>query len=331
MTSISDKTDAATWATTATDQEVIADFDKQGGRTPVAGGPTFAQTFRDRLEARNAELVEWQAKHLGMSRAADKFFGQFTDTFSQLSTALKEWDEAVGLLDGFVNDDPALVVSADRAFLAKINANLTPSPPKPAAGGTVTEAGIDDAFGTIMACARTGTFARVHEAVKIIKAALRAQQGTEDGGWQVIGWAALRQREPDETRTWQFAEYDESGVPPDDSGPWFPLLVLSGAPAGRDVLAERQRQISAEGWTPEHDDKHTDGELAAAAACYANPIQVRSGGVPSAWPWDRKWWKPRDRRSDLVRAGALILAEIERLDRLAAVRPKDGPAPGGTK
>src|SRR5690606_333611 len=40
------------------------------------------------------------------------------------------------------------------------------------------------------------------------------------------------------------------------------------AGAARDVLAERRRQIEAEGWTPGHDDKHAEG-LACAAACYA--------------------------------------------------------------
>lgn len=33
------------------------------------------------------------------------------------------------------------------------------------------------------------------------------------------------------------------------------------------------------------------------------------------WPWDREWWKPKDRRRNLVRAAALLIAEIERLDR----------------
>lgn len=84
-----------------------------------------------------------------------------------------------------------------------------------------------------------------------------------------------------------------------------------------EIEAERQRQIDAEGWTPKHDDGHGNGQLARAAACYAladngNPI---SRGVPFEWPWARSWWKPKDRRRNLIRAGALIVAEIERLDR----------------
>lgn len=96
--------------------------------------------------------------------------------------------------------------------------------------------------------------------------------------------------------------------------------------ATRDVLAERQRQISVEGWKPEHDDEHGNGELASAAGCY---IQGHSyppkekAGKPAAWPWTAEWWKPKDQRSNLVRAGALLLAEIERIDRaVMAKEPK---------
>jgi|GEM_PF-2339212 hypothetical protein len=86
--------------------------------------------------------------------------------------------------------------------------------------------------------------------------------------------------------------------------------------AARDVLAERRRQIEQEGWTPEYDDEfHPGGRLAHAAACYA--LGKHTIGPHVLWPWNWSWWKPKDRRNDLVRAGALILAEIERLDRAA--------------
>jgi hypothetical protein len=95
-----------------------------------------------------------------------------------------------------------------------------------------------------------------------------------------------------------------------------------------DVLAERKRQVKKEGWTPEHDDQHDMGQLARAAATYAWCASVgtvdRGDAVPTTWPWDREWWKPTDRRRDLVKAGALILAEIERLDR--ATEPQEAPA-----
>jgi hypothetical protein len=94
--------------------------------------------------------------------------------------------------------------------------------------------------------------------------------------------------------------------------------------AARDVLAERQRQVETEGWTPAHDDQHDDGDLARAAACYAKRSARLYRGIvdleppPGDWPWEGRWWKPKDARRDLVRAGALILAEIERLDRSEA-------------
>jgi len=85
--------------------------------------------------------------------------------------------------------------------------------------------------------------------------------------------------------------------------------------ATTDVLAERERQKSIEGWTEAHDDTHATGELAAAAACYARLAGLERIQPPPSWPWAQQWWKPKDRRRDLVRAGALIIAEIERLDR----------------
>lgn len=92
-------------------------------------------------------------------------------------------------------------------------------------------------------------------------------------------------------------------------------------PAILDVIAERQRQQSVEGWMPEHDDEHCSGELAMAAVCYINETGTvnRNGGKPWGWPWDASWWKPNARRRNLVKAGALILAEIERIDRAAGI------------
>ena len=87
---------------------------------------------------------------------------------------------------------------------------------------------------------------------------------------------------------------------------------------------ERKRQIEVEGWTKEHDAEHTNEALALAAACYAIPSVQRSytydpilkARIPEFWPWDIKWWKPspEDRIKELVKAGALIAAEIDRLN-----------------
>jgi hypothetical protein len=82
-----------------------------------------------------------------------------------------------------------------------------------------------------------------------------------------------------------------------------------------EIAAERRRQIEIEGWTDIHDDEHNDGALALAAGCYCLDEPRQYGIVPAAWPWSAKWWKPKDKRRNLVRAAALIVAEIERLDR----------------
>lgn len=108
----------------------------------------------------------------------------------------------------------------------------------------------------------------------------------------------------------------------------FRLALNSPPRAWLDVLAERQRQIETEGWTPRHDDTHDGGELARAASCYASAagtapdvrrdIEARASLPDEVWPWPMDWWKPTTRRRDLVKAAALVLAEIERLDRKEA-------------
>jgi hypothetical protein len=84
--------------------------------------------------------------------------------------------------------------------------------------------------------------------------------------------------------------------------------------AAQDVLAERARQIDVEGWSSSHDDEHNNHELAHAAACYAYPELTALIGVKT-WPWDPEAFKVHDHRRNYVRAAALLLAEIERLDR----------------
>ncbi|HEY1999721.1 hypothetical protein [Paraburkholderia sp.] len=118
------------------------------------------------------------------------------------------------------------------------------------------------------------------------------------------------------------------------------IRSLSGAhvqvvpQAWQDVTAERQRQVSDEGWTPDHDDRHVNFEMTLSAAYYA--IYTAGAALPepsenfpskryvlfqhadALWPWDDMSRKPTGARSNLVKAGALILAEIERIDRAAA-------------
>lgn len=100
-----------------------------------------------------------------------------------------------------------------------------------------------------------------------------------------------------------------------------------------DIAAERRRQVEAEGYSADHDDKtEGEGQMAGAAACYAFGEKLWIGEqngqgflakAASVWPWADRWWKPTTRRRDLVKAGALIVAEIERLDR--QTKPDAGP------
>ncbi|WP_241243328.1 hypothetical protein [Pseudomonas aeruginosa] len=104
--------------------------------------------------------------------------------------------------------------------------------------------------------------------------------------------------------------------------------LLAAAPgtevpqAWLDVQAERRRQITAEGWTPDHDDLYCAAELPRAAAAYI--LSGANDEAPAIWPFSAKWWKTRDARANYMRAGALILAEIERLDRAAAAGKEVG-------
>lgn len=107
------------------------------------------------------------------------------------------------------------------------------------------------------------------------------------------------------------------------------------------IAAERQRQIEAERWTPEHDDQWAEGELTQAAVCYTQFAMwgchgrgevrdmIRRGWKPGyvhirgeRWPFDSSWWKPahgndiNGRILELAKAGALLAAEIDRLQRL---------------
>jgi hypothetical protein len=92
------------------------------------------------------------------------------------------------------------------------------------------------------------------------------------------------------------------------------------------ISEERKRQIDIEGWTEEHDKIHTSGELAFAAATYALPdyANTRSFKRIHLWPFSPDWWKPSsDRIKELAKAGALIAAEIDRLQSQPTTHAQD--------
>lgn len=126
---------------------------------------------------------------------------------------------------------------------------------------------------------------------------------------------------------WRDDGFDDSWSARAAAAGWLNPTDLSKAIL--DVVAERQRQWDGEGFSPERNDGYVDRELAKAALCYVQVACWKDGGrreaakrryAPGNWPWSLDWWKPApvaDRRRDLVKAAALILAEIERIDRAA--------------
>jgi hypothetical protein len=104
------------------------------------------------------------------------------------------------------------------------------------------------------------------------------------------------------------------------------MKILNGAEL---IAEERQRQITDEGWSAENDDAWVGRELALAALCYLacyinkyfrNPYIAQI--IDTLWPWRKQYWKPSHDIAILKKAGALIAAEIDRLQR--RVRSTEG-------
>lgn len=96
------------------------------------------------------------------------------------------------------------------------------------------------------------------------------------------------------------------------------IVVTEKPKSGVDLIAaERKRQVEVEGWTAEHDAEHRHFELTRAALCYAEAAWSQEMGLNpqmGEWPWDRSSWRPSDDPiHNLAKAGALIAAEIDRL------------------
>ena len=96
---------------------------------------------------------------------------------------------------------------------------------------------------------------------------------------------------------------------------WLEELLFIKTSGLQEIVNERKRQIESEGFDAYHDQIFNErGELAVVASCYALPDEHRTNCL---WPedWDLKWFKPtpEDRIRELSKAGALISAEINRL------------------
>jgi hypothetical protein len=99
----------------------------------------------------------------------------------------------------------------------------------------------------------------------------------------------------------------------------FTVLSHLGGLRGVALIAEeRKRQIETLGYNPRQDDGYEHDELVRAAVAYASYQRPGITLPDSLWPWHLDWWKPRDQKANLVRAGALIAAELDRLLRAEA-------------
>lgn len=172
---------------------------------------------------------------------------------------------------------------------------------------------------------------RISESVlNTLRPYLRAQQQSCEGAQPVRG--EIRVIDGNRCR---FIERELEGDKWEVIGPATHPAPGALRVAVSDIAAERQRQVDVEGWSEAHDDEHDDYQMALAAGCYAfhaarvdddDAGMFVNAAVRHGWPWDRAWWKPKSRRADLVRAGALIVAEIERLDRAALQAEQKGGA-----
>lgn len=87
------------------------------------------------------------------------------------------------------------------------------------------------------------------------------------------------------------------------------------------IAQERQRQIEEEGFCKDHDCDHEPEHLALAGRAYAylasfgniDPATTEITAKDCDWPWHETWFKPKGQLSNMVRAGALIAAAIDRL------------------
>lgn len=96
------------------------------------------------------------------------------------------------------------------------------------------------------------------------------------------------------------------------------------------IAEERQRQIDVEGYSAQHDSQHPTSEFVYAAIAYTESakvgincmemgntdemeIMVRKAEMGMDFPWGFASFKPSTDVRDLVKAGALIAAAIDRL------------------
>ncbi|MFK1121665.1 hypothetical protein ACIUXL_24355 [Pseudomonas aeruginosa] len=266
----------------------------------------------------DVSIVEYAEKAADLFEQHDRIVGALRAENAKLSEALDRWP--------LIRDSLKLRLADALARVAELEAKL--SDPTAVHQWQFSNAWFDCSKEALLKAGKEGSPIRT-----LYTAPAQAQHSVPEG-WKPVPIEPLLNMMSDKDHdTRIMAERQLLSILADAPGKEVPQAWL-------DVQAERRRQITAEGWTPEHDDEHDSGELAAAGAAYAlhaadhlNPYSQGDGGdeAPSCWPWhdgiagrgegpektEPAWWKPSTPRRDLVKACALALAEIERLDRAA--------------
>ena len=101
------------------------------------------------------------------------------------------------------------------------------------------------------------------------------------------------------------------------------------------IAEERQRQIEVEGYDAQHDSHHSPCKLIQAADTYLESAELTlqskefspsnswhqtnlpfyRNEIKRNWPWEQESFKPTTDIRDLIKAGALIAAAIDRLQK----------------
>ena len=114
-----------------------------------------------------------------------------------------------------------------------------------------------------------------------------------------------------DARTLDPIELNEDPVDIDLLGPWD-VQKGGGFDALELIAMERHEQIYAHGYTPETDAGYKNKELLFGALAYLNAAIYNNNIGGEDWPFRKETFKPGDAQTNLVKAAAMIAAEIDR-------------------
>ena len=78
------------------------------------------------------------------------------------------------------------------------------------------------------------------------------------------------------------------------------------------VKKEREKQISKHGYTTAHDRQHPKKAVLYGALAYLNSVIYSPTVGTEDWPFEEESFKPEGDIKNLVKAAAMIIAEIDK-------------------